>query len=134
MKTVILFLPVGCLDSLQEHLVSLKPGTYLTGNFEEVRAMVRENEINRLCIVMGGYNYSGSSSNNIRGVKAARVLHKIKSDLPILVWDGEELGDVRGPEPNTVALDSGGYESDKFFDLTRDFLIGSDIKPGRGHL
>ena len=121
-------LPVGCFDSLEKKLSTLKPDIYMTGNFEEVRAMVREKEIDRLCIVLGGYNCSEAHSNNIRGIKAARILHKINPDLPILVWNGTDI-DNEGPDKNTVSLDAGNYETNAFLETTGNFLVSPSPSP-----
>jgi hypothetical protein len=70
------------------------PTTYVTSNFEQVRAMVRLGEVDKVVIIMGALNCS--SYHNKHGVIGGQVnskvaydtLKKEKEDLKVVVIDG----------------------------------------------
>jgi hypothetical protein len=90
MKNVLL---AGMLNMFPELIAKIKeliPGILITANYEEVLAMVKNNENIQLCILTNGYNYSKSPTNNIQGYEAAKALHEINSKIPILILNGAQ--------------------------------------------
>jgi len=112
------------------------PGLYVTVNYEEIKAMVKAGEIDRLCILLGGYNYSKHPWNTIQGYEAAEDLHKISKDLPILVINGSNsevsketglLEYISRDKENEVYLNNDEAKMrERFFsgDLLQDFYNG----------
>jgi len=70
--------------------ILIKSGILIEQNFEQIIAMVKNKEIDKLCIYMDVWNCSGKF-NCMRGQKAAEKIHEIDSKIPILIWDGREF-------------------------------------------
>ena len=106
----------------------------VSGNFEQILALAKSAELKRLCIVMGGYNYSKSMMNNISGQKAAEEIHAVNPDIPILIWNGRQNewseNDKRYYIPeiknkNEIYLRAGDYSREDFFGIIRKFYADS---------
>ena len=129
---VLLSSPCKLLESLTERFRSDYPDMEVTGNFEQVLAMVKLGEVSRICIFMGGINCSSSKSNMISGQMAAEKIHEINPSIPIMIWgqdlewDSESRGYVkRAPIfDNEKYMDIWDYDNDTdgFFKVIREFF------------
>lgn len=89
-------------------LKDIFPNFIATNNFEQVLGMVKQRELSRLCVYMDAYNFSGSDTNIIRGQTISQEVHKINSDIPILVWSGRLYKPDEGMELFSSELLSSG--------------------------
>lgn len=125
------------LDVIREAV----PDVYITSNYEDVKSRVAAGDVDRLCIIIGGYNNSRVPWNTIRGYEAARELHDMDPTLPVLVINGWEssvssvtglLEKVSRDTFNEVHIDCNDfredYDSGKLFS---DFFHHG-IMPGKG--
>jgi len=121
---VVLINHLGVYPEVGEHLRSLVPGLYVTENFEQVYGMVKCKEVDKLCIYLGGWNYSKNPSNIAGGQEAAEDIHKINPSIPILIWSGR-IKDVDPPVryPNEIYLDLKDYK--EFYPNTEKFFTGT---------
>jgi len=79
----------GMQDVCQHIIVPMQnKGVTITNNLEQVLAMVKLNEVDRICIYMDAWNCSGTPFNQIRAQGAAERIHNINPDILILVWEG----------------------------------------------
>jgi hypothetical protein len=84
-------LTTGMLEIHQGFISKLKNcNVHVEKNFEQVLGTVRDNEVNRICILMDVWNISGRNCNSARGQYAAERIHEINPIIPILIWDGRE--------------------------------------------
>ena len=127
---VMLANPIEFFDNAKEKLTEIGLNIHISGNFEQVLAMAKTGELEKLCILVGGYNNSKSKYNNICGQKAAEEIHTINPDIPILVWNGrenewdEEKKQYYMPEvknANETYLRAGDYSSEDFFRVIKEF-------------
>lgn len=81
---------IGVPDTLEEILREQNPGVLFERNFAQILGMVRDGEVDRLCMYMDVWNCFGGVYNSLRAQKAAALIHEINPDLPILIWDGRE--------------------------------------------
>lgn len=137
-KNVLLVGLLKWFPSLAENLKSI-PNLLITSNYEEVLGLVKHDRIGRLCIIISGYNYSKSPSNNIEGYEAARELHKIQKDLPILIINGSEkevsektglLEIISKSTNNEIYIENDGEPvRERFFsgELFQDFYQGKAL-------
>ena len=117
--TVMLINPMTIFDSVIEQFKLDTPGLFVTDNFENVYGMIKCNEIERLCIVMGGWNYSKSKFNNISAHDATKEIHKINPLLPILMWNNGFNNELNF-DKKEIHLDSSSI-GDAFFSITKKF-------------
>jgi hypothetical protein len=102
------------------------PGLLATPNYEEVLGLVRSGEVEALCIVSGGYNYSKEACNTIRGESAATELHKINPDIPILIWEGKNSSETINRKNETyVSASDYDYNKGRTYKVTEDFFNDS---------
>jgi hypothetical protein len=85
MKNIFL---TGMQDVCQHIVTSLYDDVTITNNLEQVLAMVKLNEVDRVCIYVDAWNCSGMPFNQIRAQGAAERIHQINPDILILIWDG----------------------------------------------
>lgn len=139
MNNILLICSIVHFESIVNKIKALIPDIYTSSNFEDIFSRIKTDEVKRICIIMGAYNYSGSSFNNIIGQEAAKLFHKSKPDIKILVWDGRDVEVVDGrvkevpvTEDNEIYLESGpGVD---FYGTTKKFFDGgltSDDIPSR---
>jgi len=118
---VLLINPIDIFTTIVENFKSLIPDVKVSGNFEDVYGMVKSGDVSRLCIIIGGYNYSGSEFNIISGQKASEEIHKIDPSIPILIWSGKDDGLTDSTNTKEVYLESHQFSSEDFFSITKDF-------------
>lgn len=73
--------------TITKHIVTI-PDVVIEKNFQQVLGMAKSNEITRLCIFMDAWNCDDYNGN--RGQTVAEKIHKIKPDIPILIWEGRK--------------------------------------------
>jgi hypothetical protein len=107
-------------------------------NFEQILAMVKNGEINKVCIIMDVWNVAGKSFNGMRGQNAAEKIHEINPNVPILIWDGREFeSDIVIPpcfqvegnlvpikKANELYLSFDNYDDDQMLEITAKFFDG----------
>ena len=100
------------------------PDLFTTKNYEEVLGLVKAGDVELLCIVSGGHNYSKSWCNNIDGKQAVDELHTINPALPILVWDGVYGEKPEGKKENETYLkmQDFDYDHETLYKLTIKFF------------
>ena len=74
-----------------ERIQNLNPDVLVESNFEQVLAMCKLNEVNKICIHMDVDNFSGIKFNVARGQKAAERIHEINPEIEILIWEGRSF-------------------------------------------
>jgi len=128
---VLLINPIDIFPNLLKNFQDMIPGLVITGNFEDVYGMVKGMEISKLCIIIGGYNYSKSQFNNISGQKATEEIHKIDPTLPILIWSGRDDCARVVIKEKEIYLESCYFSSENYFKITKKFyssyLTSADI-------
>jgi len=65
------------------------PQISVLSNFQQVKGMVKLNELSRLCIYMDAWN-GDDSYNGERGQTIAERMHEINESIPILIWSGRK--------------------------------------------
>ena len=124
MKNTLLITPTDLLFPVIAQFQAILTDVYITGNFEEVYALAKCKEIDKLAVVFGGYNYSKASSNYISGQNAAEEIHAVDPSIPILIWNGRDyLGgweiDIKNDQE--LYLEVSDYE-DRFFGITKEYF------------
>ena len=89
------------------------PSIMATANFEQVLAMVKDDEVDKICIYMG--------TSTIEGDDIAKAIHAINKDIPILIWNSIM---TNKDQPNELYLDSGDFKDDSFWEVFDKFYIG----------
>jgi hypothetical protein len=135
MKKVLLIGMVNWFSTLVTAIKKLVPDLIVTSNFEEVQALAKNGELGKLCVIISGYNYSGSPTNCIEGHEVAEKLHDINPNIPIMIINGaktelsEETGlleQVSKNSENEIYVDnSEELVRSKFFsgELFQEFFI-----------
>jgi hypothetical protein len=110
------------------------PDVLVTNNYEQLKGLVRENVVEKICVVIGGYNNSNSPCNTIEGYQAAKEIHEINSKIPMLIVDGEQTEvspdtqmrqKVSVDTPTERYVHCGDYRKDfKSGKLFEDFFTG----------
>lgn len=133
----IFVLGIVIMDSYIEKLKKELPGVAFVDNFEQVIALVKEGSVDKICLFRDVWNCTGSY-NQARAQVAAKMIHKINPDIPILIWDGREYDCPEPDSPpclqcwgkqkpitehNELYLDDDIYFSE-IPDLTRKFFSG----------
>jgi len=126
MKNVFLINPIQYFDELCDMVRGI-PDHYITNNYEQVKGMIRDNEVKKLCIVFGATNYSaGHIIDSIDGQKASEEFHKINPELHILIISGRSsIGGSENFYPvinkNEIYLEVDDYPN--FPDIINQFFI-----------
>jgi len=84
---------VGMLNLIKSKIRYLKENhkdVLIENNFEQVIALAKLGELERLCIFMDVWNCPGATYNGRRAQGAAELIHEIDLNIPILIWDGRE--------------------------------------------
>lgn len=125
MKDNILLINLRWLEPYADRVKRECPSILVTDNFEDILARAKLDEINRLCIILSAFNYSGSKSNCILAQDAAELIHAVRSEIPILVWSGRRPGADPVKKENELYLESEDYTSAQTFEIIRRFFSGS---------
>ena len=121
MKKILLVNPVSWFEDQIKKIQGETLGILVTPNYEEVAALVRAKEAERVCIILGAYNYSkGGALNSAPAGVAAKELHGLNPDLPILAWNDIEntKSCVQG---GVVYLQTEDFEDSEFFNIIKAF-------------
>ena len=105
----LLFSPPEWIGDVAEMIGKKNPGTFVTTNYEQTFTLIKEGRIERLCIIFGGFA--------IPGDEVAEKVHKVKPELPIMVWDS--YGSTRVAS-NETYLSSRDYNKETFFKKITD--------------
>lgn len=122
---------------LIEHIKENMKDIVIENNFEQVIAIAKSGELEKLCIFMDVWNVSGRHCNGMRGQGAAELIHEIDPSIEILIWDGREYtpedfikdlppafqvsGEIHPiKNPNELYVQLGHF--DLFNELTYDFF------------
>jgi len=136
MKNILLIGLINWFPNLIEKIKSQVPDLLITANYEEVNAMMRDNEPVRVCVITSAYNYSKNSSNNAEGFEVAREFHKINPNIPMMIINGAEtelsektglLESISVNKENEIYIDTDDdLYQDKFksCELFKDFFNG----------
>lgn len=84
---------IGLLHEYNEQanrIQRLIPDLVITSNFEQVLGMAKTEELEQLCVIIGGFNYSKCPSNTIDGYKVAEEIHQIDPSIPMLIINGSK--------------------------------------------
>jgi len=131
---------LGSTDLYSTLMLQLKPYALIESNFEQVIAMAKLKQIDKLCIFMDVYHCS-NHFNSMRGQTAAEKIHEIDPLIPILIWDGRQFEvdkeyenlpsalQVTGKvipikNPNELYLSFDFYQEDIIFEVTTKFFKG----------
>lgn len=116
------------------------PEILVTPNFEQVKAMVKVSEVQRLLIISDVFNFSASKFNATRGQEAAEHLHQINPSLPMLIWSGRNYGPKDPDFPSVfniegeawpiqydseTYLEFGDYNLQQIISISEQFLKGT---------
>jgi hypothetical protein len=80
---------LGVENACPRYIDKLKHVVAIENNFEQVIAMAKTKELEKLCIYMDVWNIC-NRCNQMRGQGAAEKIHEIDPTIPILIWDGRE--------------------------------------------
>jgi len=80
----------GTPENCKQYSRRFAKSVTVENNFEQVIAMAKLKELDKLCIFMDVWNCSGPF-NQLRGQAAARKIHEIDPSIPIIIWDGREF-------------------------------------------
>jgi hypothetical protein len=110
-------------------------------NFQQIIALAKLKQLDKLCIYMDVWNVSGKSFNGMRGQGAAELIHEIDPNIPILIWDGREFDtdpeilippafQVNGEvhpiiNDNELYLSFDHYDESKIHEITAKFFEGT---------
>ena len=78
-------------ESTVQTIQEMNPDVLFESNFEQVYAMCKLGEINKICIHMDVNNFSSAKSGAVRGQKAAEKIHEINPEIEILIWEGRSF-------------------------------------------
>jgi hypothetical protein len=95
------------IEKIKKHT----PDLYATQNGEEVLAMVRDGEVDRVSIVFGAYTFSE--------FEIAQAIHAIDPAIPILILGSE----IPEKVPNEYVTNDTGF----FFEAVNVFLNGECV-------
>jgi len=118
---------IGSIDVYVNLVESVrKMGIIVDQNFEQAFALAKTGELERLCVWMDAWNYSGNKWNGIRGQEAAEKIHSEAPHIPILIWDGR-LYDCPDDLPPALQV----YGSIKPIKYDNETYISFDVKLSR---
>jgi len=89
------------------------PNVTIGCNFEEVYALVKRRELDRLCIFYDAYNFSGSKDNYARGQAVAEKIHLYDPSIKVLIYNGRTYDLIEKDVP-TVFQVSGNVTPIKY--------------------
>jgi hypothetical protein len=122
MKNILLINPMPWFETQIQKIRIDSPGVMVTSNYQEVESLVRAGEVERVCIVLGAYNYSkGGHSNSAPAGVAARELHALSPDLPLLAWNDPE-NELSRLEEGVLYLQSDDLGPAEFFHIIKIFF------------
>jgi len=73
-----------------EQIQEMNPEVLVESNFEQVYAMCKLGEVNKICIHMDVNNFN-LKYGVARGQKAAEKIHEIDPEILILIWEGRSF-------------------------------------------
>jgi DNA-binding NarL/FixJ family response regulator len=98
--------PIVCYNNSIEKMREHVPDLFVSQNGEEVLAMVRDKEVERVCVVLGTVGFSEC--------EITKAIHVIDPSIPVLVYGSfqEKIS------PNEYLTDDAGF----FFESVNEFL------------
>ena len=121
MKKILLVNPIAWFEDQIKKIQEVAPDILVTINYEEVAALVRAREVERVCVILGAYNYSkGGASNSAPAGIVAKELHDLSPDLPILAWN--DIDNTKScVQGGVVYLQTEDFEDSEFYSIIKAF-------------
>jgi hypothetical protein len=105
LKKILLLHPIHWFGGVVDRVQKKNPEVMVTPNFEQVLAMVRTNEVERVCIMFSTLTETLPS--------AVRKLHEANPNLPVQIWNsGEEPKSI---STNEEYLNTEDYSFENFY-------------------
>lgn len=128
----------GMPELYEDVIRQLSPFATFENNFQQVIAMAKSKELEKLCIFMDVWNISGQKFNQMRGQGAAEIIHKIDASVSILIWEGRRFDPPEFEDVPPSFQCSGvicpvkcnnelylPYDYEDVNEITRKFFVGS---------
>ena len=122
--------------STVKQIQEMNPEILFESNFEQVYAMCKLGEVNKICIRMDVNNISDAKFSVARGQVAAEKIHQFNPNIPILIWAGRSyinedktLPDIFKVEGVPIELKNKNelylHFNEEFYEITQKFFEGT---------
>lgn len=94
---------ITAFPELQQSFIKMLPSDILVmSDHEEVLKLVKNNEVDKVCIYMDADNCLDMPFKCVRGQGAAERIHQIDASIQIIVWNGREYDPPENPDSAPV--------------------------------